>query len=75
MTDRKCYYCDKDMPKGTEHIIYDNNPICMDCTEESEVTYYYIGGEYAGTDEDNITKVYAWEDQDNLEKLEGDPNS
>ena len=65
MTDRKCYYCETDMPKGTEHIIYDNDPVCMDCTDEYTITQYYVGGEYVGSDDDgDVEKVYAWEDED-----------
>lgn len=64
MTERKCHHCDKHMPKGTEHVEFDDELYCMDCIEESTLTYYYLGGEFLATDDDGAVKVYAWEDEE-----------
>lgn len=59
---RKCTYCEEEIPKNTEHIKGEDWIACENCFEESTMTNYYVGGEFVGTDEDEIIHVYDWED-------------
>lgn len=48
-----CAHCDKDLNLGDDYIVVDEDQrYCSDCYEEETVTYYTVGGEHVGDEND-----------------------
>ncbi len=56
-----CECCDKDLKPGDAYIKVDEDTrYCRDCYEESSVTYYMVGGELVG-DENDVEEYDSWD--------------
>lgn len=64
MSKWKCDYCEQEIRQGDEYLKYDDGRYCKSCYNTDTVTYYYIGGEYIGTDNDDVAEFYSWEIED-----------
>lgn len=61
-----CSYCERPL-KNREIVIVDSEGyICSDCYEEDSITFYRVGGEYFG--DENDTELYFYEG-DNYEQI------
>lgn len=59
--DLHCDYCEKDLKPGDEYLKVDEDErYCEDCYEEHSVTYYSVGGENVGYD-DNSEVYDEWD--------------
>lgn len=55
--DLYCCNCDKDLKPGDKYLkVGEEERYCGDCYEEHTVTYYSVGGEHVG--DDNDAEVY-----------------
>ena len=53
-----CGYCERPL-KNREVVIVDNDEyICSDCYEEYTITFYRVGGEYFGDENDTELDFY-----------------
>lgn len=58
-----CEYCDKDLTLDDEYIKTDEyTRYCSDCYEENSFTYYTVGGDQVG--DENDTEEYDGVDQE-----------
>lgn len=59
--DLHCDYCEKDLKPGDEYLKVDEDTrYCGDCYEANTVTYYTVGGEPTG-DENNAEVYDEWD--------------
>ena len=59
--DLYCEACDKDLKLGDKYIKLDEDTrYCKDCYEENSITYYTVGGEPVGDEND----IEAYDDFD-----------
>lgn len=62
-----CDGCDKELVKDSEYIKSSQGyRYCDRCVEESTVTYYAVGGEYVGDDEDTSYYFGLEEEEEQL---------
>lgn len=47
-----CEYCDKDLDLDDVYIKVGDTRYCSDCFEEDSITYYRVGGEFVGYEND-----------------------
>lgn len=47
-----CESCEKDINLGDGYIKFGNTRYCSDCYEEESFTYYTVGGEHVGDEND-----------------------
>ena len=67
--DLYCEACDKDLKPGDNYIKLDEDTrYCEDCYEENSITYYTVGGEPIGDEND----IEAYDDFDLEVEQEGD---
>lgn len=59
---RKCTFCEEEIPKNTEHIKGEDWIACKNCFESTTVISYFVCGEFIGTDVNEVTHIYAFED-------------
>lgn len=56
-----CANCDKDLNLGDDYIVVDEDQrYCSDCYEEETFTYYTVGGEHVGDEND----ILQYDDED-----------
>lgn len=56
-----CYDCEKNLKPGDDYLKVDEDErYCGDCYEEHSVTYYSVGGENVG-DDDNSEVYDEWD--------------
>lgn len=65
--DLYCEHCDKDLKPGDNYIKQDEDTrYCEDCYEENSITYYTVGGEPVGDEND----IEAYDDSEIEARLE-----
>lgn len=62
MSDWTCWSCEKPINKGDEYIKDEDGRYCSDCYESYQVTSYFVGGEFVGTNDDGAVEIYDWLD-------------
>ena len=61
IVDIYCAHCEKDLKPGDDYLKVDEDErYCGDCYEEHSVTYYSVGGENVG-DDDNSEVYDGWD--------------